>query len=79
MSNVQKQEIRTCPFCGGEAKLIVTGAIDGYGEKKRDYWITCDNERCYVTPYLRIRPKTKEEAVILWNMRADDTYSDDGK
>jgi hypothetical protein len=53
-------EIKPCPFCGGEAKLI--------GEPKC-YWINCQNSDCLTSS--GINQKTEEEAIQYWNRRVD--------
>ena len=64
-------KLKPCPFCGGEAEVIM-------GDLWRNYKVGCRNIKCPIFPrthsYL-----TKEEAIKTWNTRADDAYSDDGK
>jgi len=60
-------ELKKCPYCGGEAKIIEDNTIVEYPQ----YQIRCKNVAC------TIRPKTnwhvdKQEAIKHWNNRASE-------
>lgn len=58
-------ELKKCPFCGGDAEIRELN-----GELK--YYVCCANvDNCYVNPstFYYARP---EEAVKAWNRRAGD-------
>lgn len=70
-------ELKPCPFCGGEAKfrdsLIITPEIDENDayvgadiSDDRPYWIECIN--CHATSG---EYDTEEKAIEAWNRRAD--------
>lgn len=55
------REIKSCPFCGGEAKLYKNVPLTAFG-------VGCINEKCAVNaPYLNF--DTPEEAIEAWNTR----------
>jgi Lar family restriction alleviation protein len=53
-------ELKPCPFCGGEAKLI--------SEYANAHYVECKN--CWASVW-RSCP-THEEAIEVWNRRAND-------
>ena len=55
------QELKQCPFCGGEAEIVETEyAVD----------VSCKDGNCRgYTDYLN--SKTKKEAIEAWNRRAE--------
>ncbi len=58
-------ELKPCPFCGGEAELYITKHIPSGFE----YTPRCKNKSCcgrQTKKYL-----VKETAVAMWNRRAD--------
>ena len=61
MSANDKIELRTCPFCGGKAKL----------QRGLTWLIGCDTRGCIgYRPYSLDRDyETAEEAVAAWNRR----------
>ena len=55
-------ELKPCPFCGEEPKVIEDISVS---------WVVCDNSDCVV--YARtLLKKTREEAIEAWNTRAED-------
>ena len=55
-------ELKSCPFCGSEAKLISRGSCN---------YVTCSNEdECWCGMTCPVG--TAEEAVQIWNRRAID-------
>lgn len=60
---MQEIELKSCPFCGGEARLQRKG--DGY-------YVICKRCGCR-TPYNQYqfisREKLREEAIEAWNRR----------
>lgn len=63
-----KNELKPCPFCGGEA-FVHKFAIDGTGE----LFISAMCRVCYA----QTGHKTKESyAIESWNMRYDDVKTD---
>ena len=55
-------ELKTCPFCGGKAKMISTGF--GMGT----FYVMCVNERCEVSPATKYYYE-EEDAAKAWNKR----------
>ncbi len=57
-------KLKRCPFCGGEAKLIINYDYDG---KPRKYTATCIKEYC---PGQSSKSYDSEKfAVLFWNQR----------
>jgi len=56
-------ELKTCPFCGGEASSFEDSGHSTAWE------IGCFNGQCSAEPH--VWEKTKAEAVAAWNTRAD--------
>lgn len=59
-------KLKPCPFCGGEAvlKRVPFTAVT-------PYYVRCDNRECAVMAATCNR-ETAEEAIELWNRRAND-------
>ena len=57
------EELKPCPFCGGEADLI----NNDYVYEK--WFAGCHNGKCPVQPETYIHG-TKDEAINAWNRRA---------
>ena len=60
-------ELKPCPFCGGEAHI--SASSDGYG-------VECWNRRC-IDMQMDELP-TEAEAIDAWNTRAERTCRDTG-
>ncbi len=60
MIDIEKQELQSCPFCGGEAR--------NYIDEDDDYQpsICCKNCYCSIKA-----SETKEDAIITWNTRVE--------
>ena len=54
-------ELKRCPFCGGEAKLLKIKITD-------EFYVRCTNGKCAVTPKTWIY-KNKIKAIAAWNNR----------
>lgn len=69
---MEKVELKPCPFCGGEAEVILTGnSIAGY----RRVEVRCDT--CGMGRTYRIVKGTSSDTIRCqvakkWNRRADD-------
>jgi len=62
------QKIKRCPFCG-EKPMISRMRREIYMPKKWQLW--CDNEHCYVAPYLKDF-EIRYEIITIWNTRSSD-------
>ena len=61
------EELKPCPFCGGEANLFSEESIDGgYG-----HWVICQSCGAKALTYYDVlyKSKAKEYAVNTWNRR----------
>lgn len=57
-------KLKLCPFCGGEAKMIISCDYDG---KPRKYTATCIKEYC---PGQSEKSYDSERfAILFWNQR----------
>ena len=59
-------ELKPCPFCGGEAMIIVL-------PHARKRFVKCKNQCCEQNTNFN----TREEAIEAWNRRANDESCDD--
>ena len=63
-------ELKLCPFCGGDAEIIVfrwnEGGVPSYG---RSCAVRCTTRTCGMQTGMCGHP---EEAAAIWNRRADD-------
>lgn len=57
-----KEELKPCPFCGGEAKIDSWNSTDGY---MNDWW---KRVQCTVCDIAKLG-KTEEEVIEAWNTR----------
>ena len=60
--NLPKPEVKPCPFCGGEARML-------HNMSKTDYWVECMN--CKTCSPGDLNNHTKEEAIAAWNTRVE--------
>lgn len=66
------EELRPCPFCGGEAtlkdarKCLVVSRFSYIFP----FSVGCENEHCEVKPYT-LYCDTEAEAIAAWNRRTD--------
>lgn len=53
-------ELKPCPFCGGEAKI----------KRYDSYWayVECSNSKCLVVP-CTVFCRNREQAIKIWNTR----------
>ena len=58
------EELKSCPFCGGKAEIIMFNTEDGM------VTVGCTNEECDITMGKAFF--TDEEAIRHWNRRAND-------
>lgn len=66
------EELKPCPCCGGESKLITGHFYREMSELFLGYFVTCMNPECGVhSAYFR----TVWDAVVVWNMRT--TFTED--
>lgn len=61
-----RNELKPCPFCGGEA-IIHKRAYDNRGGLPHDFTVYCDKCHASVRHYY----PTEKEAIEAWNRRAD--------
>ena len=60
-----KIELKSCPFCGGEAELVQQQVV-GYPD---DFYVECGTDGC-VLSLGGLCFSTEEEAMEAWNRRA---------
>ena len=65
------EELKPCPFCGGEACYEYGPGAYGRNENERFGWIQCRN--CHVTTDVYINEKA---AAAAWNRRAEVTHAE---
>ncbi len=63
---MMNEELKPCPFCGGEAELIPYSL--GMNDDLKYWAVTCSNHDCFVHPETRYYHK--EDAIEAWNFRA---------
>ena len=56
------EELKPCPFCGGEAKVMRDKCIEVY-------FVGCSNDKCLGFSALGWTYETAEEAIKAWNNR----------
>lgn len=68
MSDVKQEELKPCPFCGGEAALIC-------GEHAFvDFKVRCTHDNCWAESGLFNGPDSntnRSETIAAWNRRSD--------
>ena len=63
------EQLKSCPFCGGEG--IIGSEVSWFNPAGKDeYYVACFNEYCDVQPRT-IYMDTEKEAIEAWNRRAD--------
>lgn len=71
---IEKQELKPCPFCGGEAR--VTQWRDTLSPNTT--WIECINPECQVMTdsfHHKDHNKARELAAQVWNRRVNEDLS----
>ena len=64
---MNKQELKPCPFCGGEANIVKRKLKIGFYPSGGTYYVHC--KKCLITT----QPRNQKELVIeFWNRRVDD-------
>ncbi len=67
-------ELRSCPFCGGEAKLEGVGD-DGLSYHVAESWVECDECEAQAVAFLNDKydeessEACREKAIAAWNKR----------
>lgn len=67
-------ELKPCPFCGGEAKLTKTTECHGHGMYLTKYYVMCEVCGCRGESdcvYYKTEQECKDFAVSRWNRRFD--------
>ena len=62
-NDIDKTELKPCPFCGGEVTLITTTDMWNY--------ISCKNENCGINPHTHVQ-SNKQAVIETWNKRAEE-------
>lgn len=66
--------LKECPFCGSEARLIVKEEQDDYiynhGRNRQYYDIGCSDSLCYLCEGADWNHDTPEQAADMWNRRS---------
>lgn len=57
------EELKPCPFCGGEARL--TYSTDNH----KNPYVTCDTDNCPARNPYQWHYRTEDEAISAWNHR----------
>jgi len=63
MMATEKQRLKSCPFCGSDARLKVIVRVEGPG-----YAVNCSRNKCHAR--MRIH-SSLEDAIAAWNARSD--------
>lgn len=66
-----KSELKTCPFCGGEASITLYDPYDGYQGANCGYYVAYCS-KCSV----QMSNRNKEKLIKEWNRRANDEQAD---
>ena len=65
------EELKPCPFCGGEATLFQIKCITHSNGGAGMFQVKCVNLQCNVSPKTMYE-SSKDEAIVAWNRRAND-------
>lgn len=65
-------KLKPCPFCGGEAQLLMVGKRPNGDE---EWYVSCSSEDCSLYPHSTVPYVSAEIAAKAWNRRADNTRS----
>ena len=60
-------ELKTCPFCGGEVKLIIVPYYFKQGLSSSGWVVKCLKGCCYQLPH-----SSDHDAIEAWNRRVED-------
>jgi Lar family restriction alleviation protein len=76
---MKETELKPCPFCGGEAKLIISTSTKWFSDDEKTIYfkVRCNSEdaSCIGTS-VNHWEYTKERAVESWNRRAYERKAD---
>ena len=61
-----QNELKPCPFCGGEANLIKRNLKTGFFPSGGTYYVHCKS--CLISTQPR---KHKEDVIDIWNRRVN--------
>lgn len=67
----QNLQLKTCPFCSGEARLFVDFGRDGHDA----YFAGCAGNGCIIRP-ITLTYATKRDAIRAWNWRGPQSSAD---
>lgn len=74
--SIRRMEIKTCPFCGSKAELMVIPDDSDYcfdrktGKQIEYYDVKCTDTDCYLGYGASWNHRRSEEAIELWNKRS---------
>jgi endogenous inhibitor of DNA gyrase (YacG/DUF329 family) len=57
-------ELKTCPFCGGEAELVDFGKYD------EEFRVICNGDGC-INSAARVTYLQEKQAIAAWNKRVE--------
>ena len=61
------EELKACPFCGSEARLMIKES-----QYDTNYDIQCTDDKCYLSEGADWYFDTEEEAIQAWNRRSQE-------
>lgn len=77
VSTNDSQTLRSCPFCGGEARLVSDYSSE-HDQTRWNLWHECDGFDGESNGYSPLRPwfetpwyEDRDTAIAAWNRRAD--------
>lgn len=67
------EELKSCPFCGGEADLDWGSVTDIGPSSRQSGWVTCTNQNCDTSIEITSidDDKNSEDLVNKWNTRVE--------
>lgn len=65
-------ELKHCPFCGGEAKLVKDMRYPGNSQGIDAWHVTCPNWDCVIYGVDKTYFRRRYKAIEAWNRRAND-------
>ena len=71
MEDSKLVELKLCPFCGWEAKIIKGTDYSGEVEKPIWWMAVCTNPNCIIYDGYGRYANSKEKAKEMWNIRAN--------
>ena len=64
------EELKPCPFCGGEARVYRYQYGEGTGRLVKKYVVEC--VKCRMELPIRLCSEHEAEAIATWNRRVND-------